>query len=43
MYNCKPQFYDIKVGFKGVQIYIGKFCNCFSVHYSDTTFYSFME
>ena len=25
VYPCKPQFYYIKVGFKGVQIFIGVF------------------
>ena len=27
IYPCKPQFYYIKVGFKGGQTYIGMFCD----------------
>ena len=32
VYPCKPQFYYIKVGFKGGQNYIGMFSWCYGCH-----------
>ena len=35
VYPCKPQFYYIKVGFKGGQNYIGMFSRCFRRRYEE--------
>ena len=43
IYPSKPKFYYLKVGFKGVRIYIGMFSKCFALHHNaDYVFISFV-